>query len=65
MTKRRSYILDETCDHCDGTGQEVPDCETCDGKGKVKDPNVDLMELVDCPECLNSPCPYCLGKGTL
>jgi DnaJ-class molecular chaperone len=54
--------LDNYCDECDGTGQELPDCEGCEGKGRIK--NAD-GEWEDCPECLNQKCPICNGDGSV
>ncbi len=48
------------CDECDETGQNMPDCESCNGKGWTEDPCGGTMT---CTECNDRPCFYCGGKG--
>lgn len=54
-------VFKEVCDYCYGTGQELPDCAKCKGKGRVF---VDGA-WEDCPECLNQSCPVCNGEGEM
>jgi hypothetical protein len=49
------------CDHCRGTGQEFPDCETCEGNGWVDDPSDG--GTMNCPKCENERCQECDGTG--
>ena len=48
------------CPHCNGKKMEVPDCEECDGRGWVDDPDGGTMV---CPECSGESCSVCDGEG--
>jgi DnaJ-class molecular chaperone len=58
IQKPKALYSEEECPMCEGKGTQVPDCETCDGKGKVR---IDSM-WEDCPDCLNQPCEMCGGR---
>lgn len=49
------------CKACDGTGQAVPDCETCDGQGWVEDD--EDGGTMTCPDCGDDKCDHCHGSG--
>jgi DnaJ-class molecular chaperone len=49
------------CPHCGGTKKEFPECEECEGKGWVDDP--DDGGTMDCPECHGEECSTCNGEG--
>lgn len=53
-------IEDWKCEVCDGTGQAVPDCETCSGNGWVDDP--EDGGTMTCPDCLDDKCESCGGS---
>ena len=48
------------CPHCNGKKMEVPDCEECEGRGWVDDPDGGTMA---CPECNGESCSVCDGEG--
>ena len=48
------------CPHCNGKKMEVPDCEECEGRGWVDDPDGGTMT---CPECDDESCSVCGGEG--
>jgi len=47
------------CPHCNGKKVEVPDCEECEGRGWVDDPDGGTMT---CPECNGETCSVCGGE---
>jgi DnaJ-class molecular chaperone len=49
-----------TCPHCNGSGMEFPDCETCEGRGWVDDPSDG--GTMSCPECYGETCSVCNGE---
>lgn len=69
--------VDETCEHCHGTGAEHPEdvktCPTCNGKGYVRTQKRSLFGVVEsqdvCPNCggtgkvVTNKCSACGGKG--
>lgn len=48
------------CPHCNGKKMEFPDCEECEGRGWVDDPDGGTMS---CPECDGESCSICDGEG--
>ena len=52
-----------TCKHCEGTGYEFPNCDTCEGNGWVDDP--DDSGTMTCPECNAESCSECDGTGEI
>lgn len=48
------------CPHCNGKKMEFPDCEECEGRGWVDDPDGGTMS---CPECNGESCSTCDGEG--
>ena len=48
------------CPHCNGKKMEFPDCEECEGRGWVDDPEGGTMM---CPECNGESCSECGGEG--
>ncbi len=50
------------CPHCNGKKMEVPDCEECEGRGWVDDPDGGTMI---CPECDGESCSVCGGEGEI
>ena len=51
------------CQHCHGTGQELPECPTCDGNGWEDDP--DDGGTMTCAECDDEKCSICKGTGEI
>lgn len=63
-TKTISVDVDETCDHCHGTGAEskedIVTCATCHGSGRVTQTQNTILGMMR----TESVCPTCHGKGT-
>ena len=55
LTKEK--VARDECEHCLGTGMADPECETCEAKGWVDDPD-DGGTMV-CPDCLGEECEEC------
>ena len=53
----------QLCAHCGGSGQAMPDCETCEGKGWEPDP--EDGGTMTCTECDNERCEKCDGDGVV
>lgn len=53
-------IVFAPCPECNGTGQLIPDCESCDGNGWVDDPSDG--GTMTCPECGDEKCERCGGE---
>ena len=48
-----------SCPHCEGTGKDVPHCETCGGHGWEDDPSDG--GTMTCTECGDETCHVCGG----
>jgi DnaJ-class molecular chaperone len=56
-TETKAKPFREDCTNCMGTGQVAHDCEACEGKGWVDDP--EDGGTMECPECGNEQCKEC------
>lgn len=67
--------VNDTCDHCDGTGAEpgtsATTCDTCDGVGRVRQQQGFFTIERTCPTCqgtgkiIADPCKKCGGQGRI
>lgn len=78
VEKNIELELEDTCDHCHGSGAEPghghKTCPTCKGAGQINQPIRTLFGVINqtqtCPECHGSgkipeeKCSVCGGKGT-
>ena len=61
--------IDETCDNCNGSGEEEDDCVSCGGDGYLGDEDLDEEEY-ECDDCEgtgkeNIDCRECGGDGNV